>query len=483
MSARSVPSPPPMSGLDNNPTSYDGSFVNIRIFESESSNRIIQILFYQYLVGNMSGNKRTFSQIQEKIRQGKAVVLTADEICNRVRSGEVVRFEDVDVVTTATRAIMSGTYAVLSFPVAEPDSFVRASRVWLNGVPAQVGPCPNERIGMVDIIVNGTARSKSEPDYGGGLLFKDLVEGKPVVVEVETMEGRFFETRTTINQIPHARLFATRHAFKNYLAFVNPKNEPVSSIFHASQFKGNLSEATFCGCGELNPVKNDPNLETIGIGTRVLINGAEGFVAGTGTRSSPEKPNLSGFADMKSMVPEYMGGFITSAGPEIINTWAVPVPVLSQSLLDSITKLDSELKLDIVDVNGRVTLCETNYGDVWDDTDTTVTYNPDRCIKCRVCEVQRTCPTGAVKCSDATAAVHDVSLCFNCGLCVSICDGHAFSADLGTLHYNDGKIEKDIQVVVRQSDRARALKAAEELKQKILSGEFRITEPVEHIVP
>ncbi len=431
----------------------------------------------------MSGNTRTFSQIQEKIKKGNAVVLTADEICNRVRSGEVISFEDVDVVTTATRAIMSGTYAVLSFPVAEPDTFIRASHVWMNDVPAQIGPCPNERIGIVDIIVNGTAHSRSKPDYGGGHLFKDLVDGKTVVVEVETVEGRFFESRTTIKQIPHARLFATRHAFKNYLAFVNPKTEPISSIFHASEFKGNLSEATFCGCGELNPIKNDSNLETIGIGTRVLINGAEGFVAGTGTRSSPEKPNLSGFADMRSMVPEYMGGFITSAGPEIINTWAVPIPVLSQNLLDSIIKLNSELKLDIVDVNGRVTLCETTYGDVWDGTDTTVTYDPDRCIKCCVCEVERTCPTGAVKCSEAIVAVHDASSCFNCGLCVSICDGHAFNADLGTLHYNDGKTEKDIPVVVRQSDRARALKAAEELKRKILLGEFRITEPVERIVP
>ncbi|MBN1134907.1 MAG: methanogenesis marker 16 metalloprotein [Methanosarcinaceae archaeon] len=431
----------------------------------------------------MSENTRTFSQIQEKIKQGKAVVLTADEICNRVRSGEIVRFEDVDVVTTATRAIMSGTYAVLSFPVAEPDSFIRASHVWMNGVPAHVGPCPNERIGIVDIIVNGTAYSKSNPNYGGGHLFKDLAEGKAVVVKVETFEGRFFETRTTIKQIPHARLFATRHAFKNYLAFVNPKNEPTSSIFHASQFKGNLSEATFCGCGELNPIKNDPKLETIGIGTRILINGAEGFVAGTGTRSSPEKPNLSGFADMKSMVSEYMGGFITSAGPEIINTWAVPVPVLNQNLLDSIIKLDSELKLDIVDVNGRVKLCETTYADVWEGSDTTVTYNPDRCIKCCVCEVERTCPTGAVKCSGLTIAVHDAKLCFNCGLCVSICDGRSFSANLGTLHYNDGKTEKDIPVVVRQSDRVRALKAAEELKQKILSGDFKITEPVERIFP
>jgi len=431
----------------------------------------------------MTENTRTYSQIQEKIKRGDAVVLTADEICNRVRGGETIHFEDVDVVTTATRAIMSGTYAVLSFTVAGPDSFVRASRAWMNGVPAQVGPCPNERIGILDLIVHGTSRSKSDPKYGGGHLFKDLVGGKTVTVEVETIGGRFFKTHTTIKEIPHARLFATRHAFKNYLAFVNPKPDPIPSIFHAVDFKGDLGEATFCGCGELNPIKNDPHLKTIGIGTRVLINGAGGFVAGAGTRSSPDKPNLSGFADMHAMVLEYMGGFVTSAGPEIINTWAVPIPVLDQSLLESITKLDSELKLSIVDVHGRLVMCDTTYGDVWDDADLTVTYHPQKCIECDVCDIRQNCPTGAVTCEGKTAAVHDTTSCFNCGLCVSMCAGHAFSADLGTLHYNDGEIVKRIPVVVRQSDRARAVQAAVELKEKILCGEFRITEPVERIVP
>ncbi|MCK5307556.1 MAG: methanogenesis marker 16 metalloprotein, partial [Zetaproteobacteria bacterium] len=343
---------------------------------------------------------------------------------------------------------------------------------------AHVGPCPNERIGVLDLIVYGTTHSRSDPKYGGGHLFKDLVEGKMITVEVETIEGQNIKTETTLKEIPHARLFATRHAFKNYLAFVNPDIDAIPSIFHAVDFKGDLSEATFCGCGELNPIKNDPDLETIGIGTRVLINGAEGFVSGSGTRSSPEKPNLAGFADMHGMTPEYMGGFLTSAGPEIIATWAVPIPVLNQNILDNITKLDNDLKLAIVDVNGRLPICDTTYGDVWEGADTTVTYGSDKCIKCEVCEVEQTCPMGAVTHDNNAAAVHDTKLCFNCGLCTTNCAGSAFSANLGTLQYNDGVIEKEIPVVVRQSDRARAVDAAEELKSKIISGEFEITESV-----
>lgn len=430
----------------------------------------------------MTATERTFAQIQDKIEHNEAIVLTAEEICNRVRTGERINFNDVDVVTAATRGIMSGTYVVLSFSVAEPGKFMRAKCVWLNDVPAHVGPCPNERIGVLDLIVYGTAHSRSDSKYGGGHLFKDIVEGKAITVEVETIEGQNIKTKITLKEIPHARLFATRHAFKNYLAFVNPDKDAIPSIFHAVDFKGNLGEATFCGCGELNPIKNDPDLETIGIGTRVLINGADGFVSGSGTRSSPEKPNLAGFADMYGMTPEYMGGFLTSAGPEIIVTWAVPIPVLNQNILDNITKLDRDLKLTIVDVNGRLPICDTTYGDVWDDVDATVTYRSDKCIKCEVCEVEQTCPMGAVTLNDNVAAVHDAKLCFNCGLCTTNCAGSAFSANLGNLHYNDGVVEKDIPVVVRQSDRARAAAAAEELKRKIVLGEFEITEPIERIV-
>ena len=63
------------------------------------------------------GTSRTILEIQDKIDAGDAVVLTATEICARIRAGEMIGLEDVDVVTTATRGIMSGTYAVLSFKI------------------------------------------------------------------------------------------------------------------------------------------------------------------------------------------------------------------------------------------------------------------------------------------------------------------------------------------------------------------------------
>lgn len=427
-----------------------------------------------------TGMCRTIPEIQDKIDAGDAVVLTATEISARVRAGEEISFEDVDVVTTATRGIMSGTYAVFSFKVSEPDSFVKASEVLLNSVPAVVGPCPNERLGILDLIILGTAHSKSDPRYGGGHLFRELVEGKPVKVDVTTSEGSHFSVETKLSDIPYAKLHATRHAFKNYRAFVNPGEEPIKTIFHALPFEGEFKEMTFCGCGELNPIENDPKLETIGIGTRVLLNGADGFVTGVGTRSAPDNPNLTGFADMHDMTPEYMGGFKTSAGPEIINTWAVPIPILHEGMLENILKLDKEIPLKLVDLAGRIPLCEISYGDVWDNVDLNVKYEPGKCLNCRDCRVIEACPMGAVS-QGETGAVHSPEFCFNCGLCISRCRGEAFNANLGSVRCTTGGCLRNIKVTLRQSDRARAILAAEELKEKILTGRFRLTEPVEKI--
>lgn len=427
-----------------------------------------------------TGMCRTIPEIQDKIDAGDAVVLTATEISARVRAGEEISFEDVDVVTTATRGIMSGTYAVFSFRVSEPDSFVKASEVLLNSVPAVVGPCPNERLGILDLIILGTAHSKFDPRYGGGHLFRELVEGKPVKVDVTTSEGSRFFVETQLSDIPYAKLHATRHAFKNYRAFVNPGEEPIKTIFHALPFEGEFKEMTFCGCGELNPIENDPKLETIGIGTRVLLNGADGFVTGVGTRSAPDNPNLTGFADMHDMTPEYMGGFKTSAGPEIINTWAVPIPILHEGMLENILKLDKEIPLKLVDLAGRIPLCEISYGDVWDNVDLNVKYEPGKCLNCRDCRVIEACPMGAVS-QGETGAVHSPEFCFNCGLCISRCRGEAFNANLGSVRCTTGGCLRNIKVTLRQSDRARAILAAKELKEKILTGRFRLTEPVEKI--
>jgi putative methanogenesis marker 16 metalloprotein len=410
---------------------------------------------------------RTVAEITEKLERGEGVVMTAEELCNSVRSGEDVRFEDVDVVTSATCGVMSGTYAVLSFQVAARDAFERASKVSLNGVPAFIGPCPNERLGIVDVIVYGPSRRDNS--YGGGHLFRALVAHDEIAVVVETADGQEIETTTSLEDIPFARLCSTRNAFKNYFAFVNAHENEVASIFSVDNFKGPFKELTFSGCGELNPLEKDPSMETIGVGTKILMNGAVGFVIGDGTRSSAEKPNLMGIADMHGMLPEYLGGFRTSAGPEIWTSWAVPIPIMNEHVLENAKKLDEEIKLGVLDVNSRLPVGELTYADVWRDV--SVTFDRSTCIECDECQVANLCPTAAF---DAQTKAVDEALCCNCGACVQGCTGGAFSGNLGVVTLAG----KDIPVTLRQSDRKRASQLAEILKKKILDGDFTVSEPL-----
>jgi putative methanogenesis marker 16 metalloprotein len=411
--------------------------------------------------------RRTVAEISDKLHRGDAVIMTAEELCARVREGEEVAFEAVDVITSGTCGVMSGTFAALSFTVAERDAFERAAQVRLNGVPAFVGPCPNERLGIVDLIVYGPARRDEQ--YGGGHLFRDLVTHEEIEVVVETDDGRQLETSTSLDAIPFARLCSTRNAYKNYYAVVNARASEVRSIFSVSPLRGPFKELTFSGCGELNPLEKDPTLATIGMGTKILMNGAEGYVIGTGTRSSPAKPNLMGIADMHGMQPEYLGGFRTSLGPEIWISWAVPIPILTEQVLAQAKKLDEEIPVNVVDVHTRLPVGELTYADLWRDS--SVRFDRSACLDCETCRVAALCPTGAF---DPRAKAVQSELCFHCGTCVQACEGAAFHGELGIVTVGG----KEIPVTLRQSDRTRAVKLAELLRQKIVAGEFTLAEPV-----
>ena len=123
---------------------------------------------------------RTISQINQKIENGEANIYTAEEFKKLIKNDDAPSFEEVDVVTCGTCGVMSGTAAILNFIVSGPGEFIRANEVYLNGVPAYAGPCPNEWLGSVDVILHGTAHSIHDENYGGGFLLKDLLEGKPV---------------------------------------------------------------------------------------------------------------------------------------------------------------------------------------------------------------------------------------------------------------------------------------------------------------
>ncbi len=427
----------------------------------------------------MRTQTKTISEINEKLLRGEAVVMTAMEFKKEVRSGRKFRVSDVDVVTTATRGLMSGTSAMVVVPVAGKGVFGQADKIWLNGVPCLPGISPAGDSGVVDAVIYGTAESvDNEGRYGGGHLMRDIVERREICAEILTDEGKAITTFFTLDDLPFARMYSFRNAFQNYYSFANIKNhasyrENMRSIFSCRPLPV-MRGLSCAGSGELNPLENDPYSRVMRAGMKVLVNKAPGVVVGYGTRSSPKMRNLSLAADMFGMDPEFMGGFITSGGVEVINSVAVPFPVLNREILDDLSRcLDENIPLHLADIGDRLHIADVTYADVWSGAKLEIEFERDRCICCSFkCAAEYYCPMQAISWRDGTI---DEKLCFGCGACTANCPGGAFKGKGDVPRGCVGRIralDTDIPIIFRQSNRHRAHLLAEYLKEIMERGEF-----------
>ena len=424
------------------------------------------------------GKTKTVADINVRLQRGEAVVLTAQEFKANIRRGKVYTLKDVDVVTTATHGIMSGTAAAFTVPVADRGVFGRARAAWINGIPGAPGPTPNERLGYVDLVVYGTTGSRDRPHtYGGGHLFRDLVERRPVTIEVLTDGGRTLTRQFTLDDLAFARMYNFRNAFKSYMAFGNFRSsDPVRTIFSYRPMTP-ATGITVIGSGEVNPLQNDPSMRTIGIGTLAMVNDAPGVVVGGGTLSHPERPNLSIVADMFAMDARYMGGVATSEGVEVMNAVSIPIPVLNEDILAGIAgALDETLKLPVADVHDRIPFSEISYAEVWQDRDLALHFGKPGLGCGPGCAGVCGCPVGAV---DWDTRHIDETKCTRCGACAVLCEHGTFTLDLGSAVVSG----TPVPITYRTSDRIRAFELMNSLKAKLLKGELRIGEKLMDIAP
>jgi putative methanogenesis marker 16 metalloprotein len=432
---------------------------------------------------HMAEERKTVAEINEKLKNGEAVVMTAMEFKKEVRRGRKFKVSDVDVVTTGTRGVMSGTSAMLAIPLAEPGTFMRARQMWLNGVPCILSSNTEEGTGIVEAVVYGTEESRDHHGYyGGGNLLRDLVEGKEVDLECLTSEGDTISKSINLDQLRFARLYNFRNCFQNYMAFGNFKNhrlyrENPSSIF-ACRPVPLMRGLTVSGSGELNPLENDRYSKVMKSGTKILLNGKPGVIVGNGTRSNPAKRCLCVAGDMKGMDPQYMGGFRTSFGVEVTNCLAIPFPITDREVLNGLADcLDEKIPLQIADLADRIGIFGITYADIWKDAPLEIEFDADRCICCSFqCPAEYYCPMKAISWKDKRI---DESLCVACGACTSNCLGGAFKGKgsipkgcIGTVH----AFERDIPIIFRQSNRYRSEKVAERLKDLMLKGEFLLSD-------
>jgi putative methanogenesis marker 16 metalloprotein len=426
----------------------------------------------------MISHEKTISEINSKLKDGKAVVMTAMELKARVRSGESFTPADVDVVTTATRAVMSGTSAMLSLPVGENGT--RPDELIINGVPCLAGFITKD--GFTPVIINGTEESlDNHGRYGGGHVLREIIERKPVEV-VWRKNGQQFRRNVVLDEMPFARIYASRNAYQNYMSFTNVKNADSyrnnpTSIFTCRPIPP-LAGLTVCGTGEVNPAENDTGHVVLRPGIRILVNGAVGTLIGYGTRASADQTCYATAADMCDMDPQYIGGFRTSFGVEVCSSLAVPFPIINQDVLDRIMRCrDEHVMNKIGDLADRLKIMEIEYAQIWHDAPLEVQFDKNRCISCSFqCEAEYYCPMGAISWKDKTI---DQDLCVACGACTANCPGGAFMGKGWKPHRGLGDIEvfgKSIPIIFRLSNRLRANRLARQLKDMLDSGSFSLVD-------
>ena len=310
---------------------------------------------------------KTYQQINEKIQAGDAVVVTAEEMIGIVKDkGPVDAARHVDVVTTGTFAPMCSSGAFINFGHSAPG--IKASKVWLNNVSAYAG------IAAVDCYIGATEPCEDDPlnkvypgdfSYGGGHVIHDLVAGKTVHLKAtsygtDCYPNKNIEKKVTLKTLPNAMLCNPRNAYQNYNCAINTTKKTVYTYMGA--LKPRMGNANYCSAGQLSPLFNDPYYKTIGLGTRIFLGGAEGFVTWNGTQHKPSAKRtrkgapvtpagtLFVMGDLKKMHPKWLIGVsIQGYGCSLAVGLGVPIPILNEEMAQYTSISDEDLYTHVID--------------------------------------------------------------------------------------------------------------------------------------
>ena len=302
---------------------------------------------------------KSISEINEKIKAGTAVVLTAEEIVKMAREqGVKETAKRVDVVTTGTFSPMCSSGAFLNFGHAEP--LIRMSGAKLNDVPVCAG------LAAVDCFVGATELSETKGmEYGGAHVIEDLIAGKKVHLSAKSYgtdcyPRRSLEADVGLSDMNQCFLFNPRNAYQNYNCSVNTSDKVIHT--YMGTLLPHMANATYATAGELSPLLKDPELRTIGIGTRVFFCGAPGYVVWEGTQCFPgyteyedgqrsySGATLALIGDMKKMSTEYIrAARVYKYGVSMFVGVGIPFPVLDEDLCAQLAKGNDELFTEVSD--------------------------------------------------------------------------------------------------------------------------------------
>ncbi|MGD1003886.1 MAG: homocysteine biosynthesis protein [Methanoregulaceae archaeon] len=293
--------------------------------------------------------RKSINQINQRIRDGNAKVVTAEEMPNIVAElGEVGALKEVDVVTTGTFGAMCSSGAFLNFGHAEPP--IRMERIWLNDVEAYGG------VAAVDAYIGATQQSTTREDqYGGAHVIEDLVAGKAVELRAlshgtDCYPRRTITTELLLENINQAIMCNPRNAYQRYNAAINTTDKTLHT--YMGTLLPDCGNITFSGSGLLNPISNDPKFRLIGSGVPIFLCGAQGMVVGEGTQHSPAGGfgTLMVTGDMKNMSQDFLrAATMFGYGVTLYVGLGVPLPVIDIDIVRSTAVRDEDISVDILD--------------------------------------------------------------------------------------------------------------------------------------
>jgi uncharacterized protein (DUF39 family) len=312
---------------------------------------------------------KTLEEINQKIRRGQVVVVTAEEMVDVVaEKGSKKAAQEIDVVTTGTFGAMCSSGMMMNLGHSKPRIKLGGGQVLLNRVPAYAG------LAAVDVYLGATALPDEDPRnavfpgefrYGGAHVIEDLVAGRQVLLEATTYgtdcyPRRSISTWVTLKEINEAYLFNPRNSYQNYNVAVNRSDRTIYTYMGA--LKARLGSANYCSAGQLSPLLNDPVYRTAGIGTRIFLGGGIGYVAWQGTQHSPAvKRNEKGVpmggagtlavaGDLKQMNPRWLrGASFRGYGTTLMVGLGLPIPVLDEEIAAQTGVSDADIQASVID--------------------------------------------------------------------------------------------------------------------------------------
>jgi len=330
---------------------------------------------------------KTIKEINEKIKKGKAVVVTAEEIIDIIaKEGVKEAAQKVDVVTTGTFGPMCSSGAYFNIGHTKPKIKLGGGKAYLNNIPVHAG------FAAVDIYIGAAALADDDPrnqvfpgefKYGGAHVIEDLVAGKDVRLTAtaygtDCYPRKELKTLINIKDLNEAVLFNPRNAYQNYNVAVNASNKVIYT--YMGTLKPKFQNANYCSAGQLSPLLNDPYYKTIGIGTRIFLGGGVGYVVWQGTQHNPtvKRKNtgipqapagtLAVLGDLKQMNSSWLlGSSFQGYGATLTVGIGIPIPILDEEICKFTAVQDEDIWTQIVDYSDvypqgkKGSLGEVNY--------------------------------------------------------------------------------------------------------------------------